>query len=59
MNNAEKIAAIMMVVNTWTENNNADEGDKFLSDPHLAMDAIDDILGGDITGAVRDGFIRE
>jgi hypothetical protein len=50
---------IAQVVDTWTENNDDDEGDKFLASAHLAMEAIDGILAGNPAQARRDGFIRE
>jgi hypothetical protein len=57
---ASKVTLITAIVDTFDENRNDDDGNKFLSSSDLAMEAIDRVLeDGDLTRLVRDGWFTE
>jgi hypothetical protein len=50
MTDTEKLEKIARIVAIQTDNNNADDGDKYLSQAEYAMEAIEAVLGGYANG---------
>ena len=42
---AKKVELIGIIVDRWTAETNDDDGDKYLSQPEYAMEAIEAVLG--------------
>ena len=53
MTDSEKLEKISRIVAIQTDNNNDDEGDKYLSQSDYAMEAIEAVLGGYETSILR------
>lgn len=56
MTDAEMIALIRGIVTTQIDNNEADEGDKYLSSAHYAMEAIEAVLDGNLNSSILRQF---
>ena len=54
LTDSEKLAKIERIVTIWTLNTNDEDGDKYLSDAVLAMEAVESVLEGTATGSLRD-----
>lgn len=52
MTDTEKLEKIHRIVAIQTDNND-DDGDKYLGDAYLAMEAIELVLNGQTSGALR------
>jgi hypothetical protein len=58
MNDTQRIKAIQIILVVQETNANDEDGDKYLSDAELAIEAIYDIAQrGDMGKAIRDHFI--
>lgn len=53
MNDAEKLRKIERIYHIQLTNHEDEEGDKYLSDVTLAMEAIGDVLAGTTSGNLR------
>ena len=56
MTDTEKLTRIAKINQLWIDNTNDEDGDKFLSDATLAMEAVDSVLA-DVDPA-HDGNLR-
>lgn len=54
---AEKLEIISSIVDTQTRNQNDEDGDKYLSDVYLAMEAIEAVLAD--TDPQQNGTLRQ
>ena len=53
MTDSEKLAQIASIVRLQTDAQNDEDGDKYLADAFLAMEAIECVLTGTTSGALR------
>ena len=53
MTDTEKLEKIARIVAIQTDNQNDDEGDRHLADVYMAMEAIELVLNGETSGALR------
>lgn len=56
MTDTEKVALISSIVQTQIDNNEADEGDKYLASAHYAMEAIEAVLDGNLNSSILRQF---
>lgn len=56
MDHSEQIALITRIVELQIEHNEADEGDKYLSSAHYALEAIEAVLIGNTTSSILRQF---
>jgi hypothetical protein len=54
---AKKLETITLIVDTQTRNQNDEDGDKYLSDAYLAMEAIEAVLADTDPG--QNGALRQ
>jgi hypothetical protein len=57
LTDAQKLEMISRIVGIQTENQNDEDGDKYLSDAYLAMGAIEDVLDGQSSSAMIRQFL--
>ena len=50
---AKKLEVIAYIVDAQTQAQNDEDGDKYLADAYLAMEAIECVLNGTTSGALR------
>jgi hypothetical protein len=53
LTDTEKIAKIARIVAIQTDNQNDEDGDRYLADAYLAMEAIELVISGQASGALR------
>ena len=56
--NDKKLEVIAFIVDTQVQNNEADEGDKYLSSAHYAMEAIEAVLNDQQTNSILRQFLE-